>query len=234
MRLKQYINEGIEDKGILKAVFIVGHPGSGKSYVLSKIKSGQIEPRVVNTDKVFPLYSKDEWDKWVDIKTKVKTINKNQLANYINSMLPLAVDGTGTEPSVILRRVGILESFGYDVGMVFINTSLETALERAGKRDRPVDPDFIKRVYKRIQDAKQFYRSKFSDWQEIQNDKGELTEKVIIDAFKHMTSFYNSPMVNPVGKEIIQKMKENKWKYLSPNIKDIKEIQNMMSAWYRM
>lgn len=234
MRFKQFINEGIEDKGILKAVFIVGHPGSGKSYVLSKIKSGQIEPRVVNTDKVFPLYSKEEWDKWVNIKNKVKTINKNQLAGYINSMLPLAVDGTGTEPSVILRRVGLLESFGYDVAMVYVDTSLETALERAGKRERPVDPEFIKRVYSRIKEAKQFYRSKFSDWKEIKNDQGELTEKIVIKAFLHMSAFYSSSMVNPVGKRMIEKMRENNWKYLSPNMRDLKEIKNVIDAWYRI
>ena len=45
------INESIEDKGILKACFMAGTPGAGKTYTISKVKSGQIEPRMVNTDK---------------------------------------------------------------------------------------------------------------------------------------------------------------------------------------
>ena len=145
-RLEDYITEGIQDKGIFKACFIMGSAGSGKSYSLSRIKSGSIEPRIVNTDKVFPMFKK-WWSKdWGKIRVKVKTINQNQLANYINSMLPLAVDGTAGKTSVILKRVGILEHFGYDIGAIFINTSLETAIERASKRERQVDKDFIVKI----------------------------------------------------------------------------------------
>lgn len=234
MRLQNYIKEGIEDKGIFKAVFMAGHPGAGKSYVLSKIKSGRVEPRIVNTDKSFPLFNKKQWnEKWGEIKTKVKTMNKNQLALYINSLLPLAVDGTANETSVVLRRSGLLESFGYDIGMVYINTSLETAIKRAQKRERQVDMGFIKNAYEQINKAKSFYRSKFQTWMEVDNNEGELNDKVVIHAFKFMGKFYNSPIINPVGQDHVAEMKENGWKYLHPNIRDIKEIQNVLGAWYR-
>lgn len=233
MRLQQYINESIMDKGIFKAMFLVGAPGSGKTYTASKIKSGQIEPRMVNTDKAFPLFKKYWSEDWGKIKTKVKTINKNQLALYINSLLPLIVDGTANEPSVVFRRIGILESFGYDVGGVAVNTSLETSLKRAGKRERQVDTEFIENVYKQLEKAKSFYRSKFQTWIEIDNDEGELNDKVITHAFKFMGKFYNSPILNPVGQDHVSEMKENGWKYLHPNIRDIKEIQNILGAWYR-
>jgi hypothetical protein len=50
-RLMEYImNEGIQDKGIFKACFMSGSAASGKSYVITKITSGQINPRIVNTD----------------------------------------------------------------------------------------------------------------------------------------------------------------------------------------
>jgi len=35
--IKLNINEGVDDKGILKAVFLAGGPGSGKSFVVSKL-----------------------------------------------------------------------------------------------------------------------------------------------------------------------------------------------------
>ena len=35
--LKQLLTEGVFDKGILKAVFMAGGPGSGKSYVAQEI-----------------------------------------------------------------------------------------------------------------------------------------------------------------------------------------------------
>ncbi len=37
VNLKQLLLEGVYDKGILKAVFMAGGPGSGKSYVASQI-----------------------------------------------------------------------------------------------------------------------------------------------------------------------------------------------------
>jgi len=232
MRLEDYITEGINDQGIFKACFMCGSAGSGKSYTLSKVKSGSIEPRIVNTDKVFPLF-KQWWSKdWDKIKIKVKTINKNQLAGYINSMLPLAVDGTAGKPSVVLKRVGLLEFFGYDVGMIFINTSLETALERASQRERQVDRDFIIQVHKEVEAAKNFYRGKFSTWMEINNDEGMLTDKVIVNAFKFMGKFYDSPIQNPVGKQYKEKLIENGEKYLSPTILSMEKIKNTVDAWY--
>lgn len=44
------LNEGINDKGIFKAAFMSGSSAAGKSYVISRITSGSIEPRIVNTD----------------------------------------------------------------------------------------------------------------------------------------------------------------------------------------
>lgn len=212
---------------------MAGFPGSGKSYTLSKIKSGQIEPRIVNTDKSFTLFDKDTWNKeWDKIADRVKTISRNQLALYINSMLPLAIDGTSSSTSRIMKRKGLLESFGYDTAMVFVNCSLDTALERASKRERIVDPEFIKQTYERMKTVKTYYKSLFSMFHEINNNAGEMTEKVIIDGFKKMGSFYNSPIKNPVGKRRKEEMLEKGWKYLDPNIVKVDYINKVVGIWY--
>jgi hypothetical protein len=252
MRLGKFLlTEGINDKGIFKAVFMAGHPGAGKTFTLSKIKSGQVEPRWVNTDRLY--IEKDRIDKlaadskfrefaenwndgWVNIRGDVKRISRNQLALYINSVLPLAVDGTSNNRPVTIRRKGLLESYGYDTAMVFVKTSLETAIERASERGksmgRKVDPDFIKKAYDEIEDSKSYYRNKFDDWQEISNDEGELTEKVIKNAFLHMSGFYNGPLHNPDGIKMRDGMLKNGWKYLSPNIRNLDDIKRVVDVWY--
>jgi predicted ABC-type ATPase len=253
MRLQEFlISEGIEDKGIFKAVFMAGHPGAGKTFVLNNIKAGSISPRWVNTDKSHIAKDKlkkldkdsmfrwfhEHWNEgWPLIKDDVKRVNKTQLTLYINSMLPLAVDGTSNSIDMMHRRRGILESFGYDCGMVFVNTDLETAIERASvrasKEGRDVKPDFIKSVYADMQKNKSYYRSKFNDWIEINNADGELTQKTILSGFKRMNNFYNSPVVNPTGKRIMEKMRENGWKYLHPNVRELSEIKRAVSVWYK-
>ncbi len=251
MRLQNFLTEGINDKGIFKAVFMAGHPGAGKTFVLDSIKSGQIEPRWVNTDKAFveddrlkrlekmnpeSMFKvfREHWDEgWPLVKDDVKRVNKNQLSLYINSMLPLAIDGTSNSISALQSRKGLLERFGYDTAMVFINTDLETALKRAKLRTRPVNPEFIKETYKKVTKNKNYYKSLFNDWIEVNNGEGELTPKVIQNAFKKMDKFYNSPIKNPVAHEQIEKMKENGYKYLTPEIRTMDEIKKVISIWYK-
>ena len=123
MTFKQFIDESINDKGILKAVFVVGIPGAGKSYTIKQLTGG-VAPKIVNTDKATEFLSKkfeiesnsETWKSFFRDKTRPMTTA--MLTNYLNGMLPLFVDGTSNDVSNVLGRAGILESLGYDVGLL--------------------------------------------------------------------------------------------------------------------
>ena len=240
MKLQQFIiNESILDKGILKVCFMGGHSGSGKSYVLSHIADGAINPRIVNTDKFTEMThtGKDDesWERGEDL---VKTLTKAQLSNYINSMLPLWVDGTSGSPKSLFKREGLLKSFGYDTAMVWVTTSLETSLRRAEDREkligRHVDPEFIKDAYRKADDMKNYYKTHFSPFLEVHNDDGEFTDKVMLDAFRKMSHFFLEPPRNPIGIELIKDMKDKGYKYLIDNPKvDMQEIHKAVDIWYK-
>lgn len=237
MRLKQFleelITESINDKGILHASFFAGTPGAGKSFIRKKIKAGTIEPRVVNTDKFSEFFDERgvDWELYGD---KVKQLTQNQLVQYINSLLPLWIDGTSSSPPSVFRRQGILKSIGYDVAMIWIETSLETALERNRQRERQVPEDFIKKTYEKIAPLKDYYKSEFKNFKIINNDKGALTEDVILDAYKKMESFFLSDIQNPIGVELEEEMRENGYKYLvdHPDY-DMKYISKLINSWYK-
>jgi len=232
MRFEQYLNESINDKGIFKAVFMSGTPGAGKSYVISKIKSGSIEPRIVNTDKMTEFFKAYGYEKWKQYREKIKLLSKKQLINYWNSLLPLWVDGTSSNTVTLLTRKDILEDIGYDTAMIWVDTPLEDALERAAKRERPVDPEFIEETYKRLMKLKSYYASKFSNFTEILNGEGELIDKVIIQAYKKMGKFFSSPLKNPRGKKAIEVMNENGWKYLLDGVYDKSYLNSKANKWY--
>jgi len=234
---KEYISESIEDRGILKAIFIVGIPGAGKSYTSKKI-TGSVQPRVINTDiateyLTYKTGTKVNSSNWFAFKDYAHRITKGMLGNYLNGMLPLIIDGTSNDASNILHRVGILESLGYDIGMVFVDTSLDTAIRRAKARtERDVDPDFIEYVYKQAHENMEFFRGKFKFFEVVKNDEGELNDAVIQKAFTKVTSFYDSPIANPVGRRLIEEMKEKKMKYLSDVMgKDV--INHKIDGWYK-
>jgi hypothetical protein len=58
-----------------------------------------------------------------------------------------------------------------------------------------------------------------------------LTDAVIQDVFKKTLFFYDSPVVNPIGKEYIRVMRDNGWKYLSPNVIGFSKIREEANAW---
>ena len=127
----------------------------------------------------------------------------------------------------------MLERIGYDCAMVFVNTTLETALERASKRRRKVKPDVIEDYYHRLQIFKNDIKGFFSFYVEIQNNDDDLTDEVILKAFKRISYFYSGAIDNPIGRERFDQMSINGWKYLNPNILTIDEIKQQVIKWYR-
>ena len=238
---KQYLSESINDRGILKAVFIIGLPGSGKSYTASKL-NGSIQPRIVNTDiateylasKLGVTISPEYWDIFKD---DAHRISKSRLLHYINGMLPLFVDGTSNDISNILHRIGILESVGYDVGVVFVNTSLDTALQRIHQREkdlnRTVDAEFVKAVHDINEKNAQYLKGKVSFFRQVDNDHGQLDDAALIAAYKEVLGFFDSPLQNPVGVRAIEKLKETGAGYLSPTVITTDTISKKIDGWYK-
>lgn len=238
---KQFIEESINDSGILKAIFVVGIPGAGKSYTVKQL-SGTISPKIVNTDrsteflsKKFGIESNDHtWESFFRDKTKPMTVAT--LEGYINGMLPLFIDGTSNNAGNIMQRVGILKSFGYDVGMVFINTDLEVAKDRAMKRgteiDRHVSAEFIEKVHAESEKNKEYFSGDFKFFKEVNNNPGELDDAAILKIFRAVSGFYAGEINNPIGQRIIGKMTETKQKYLVPEIFSTDELKKKISGWF--
>lgn len=236
-RLENYIlNEGINDKGIFKSIFMASAPASGKSFVLSKL-SGGVEPRVVNSDTwtEFLHVKAGQWDSYVE---KIKILTKEQLTLYLNSMLPLWVDGTSSSPPSVFRREGILKSLGYDTGMIWVNCELKTILDRAKEREekigRHVDESFIKKVYHDTMKLKPYYKSHFEYFVEVDNNDGDLTDELVVKYYKSAQSFFSAPLENPIGISNRDKLIELGGKYLSdlPNY-DMSNIKNITTGWFK-
>jgi len=228
--LRNYeLNESILDKGIFKAVFMAGSGGSGKGYTLSKIKSGSIEPRIGNIDKFIELYGRGYEKEYFDRSRKQTT---KQLIQYVNSLLPLAIDTTSKKHDITIKRANILESIGYDTAMLFVNTSLDTSLERASRRKRHVPEEEIISAYEYLQKSKPFLRARFGLFLEVNNDPGELTDEVIAKLFKKMSFFYDTPVRNPIGIETIDLMRKNGWKYLMPEVYTMSELESILIPFH--
>lgn len=236
MRL-QDINESVNDKGILKAMFFAGLPGAGKSTVSRRITDGTVSPRIVNTDRSFEFLAKKYGKEanstsWALLGPASKSMNSSLLVNYLNSMLPIFVDGTSANPSAAIRRAGIAESLGYDTTMLWVDISYETAIERIQKRDRKVNPEFVDHVYKTLEGNKELYKSRFgSNFIEVDNNSNNFDE-MEGKVFNASSRFFTEPVQNQIGQRLIERMEESGDAYLSPNIYSIEYLEKLVSVWY--
>lgn len=237
--LLNQLQESVNDKGLFKAVFVCGIPGAGKSYTTAKLTDGAIQPRIVNSDKVYEfLGKKGAVDithadaAWTEVGSKVQQTTSSMLAQYINGMLPLFIDSTSSSPANLLRRKGILESFGYDCALVWVDVDLETALTRAKQRKREVPEEFIRATYEQATKAREYLMSRFDMVLPLSNSDGQLTDAVLHQAFKSSTAFFNGELQNYIGIDTLDKLKQSGEKYLAPTVRSPQQIQHGVAAWY--
>lgn len=121
-----------------------------------------------------------------------------------------------------------MQSLGYDTAMVFVDCPVDTAIKRMKQRNRKVDEEFLRKAYEDSQKLKGYYKSEFRYFTEIKNGEGELTNEVILDAYRKMDSFFSSSIENPIGRDLKEEMISNGWKYLSEhpdfNIEYLKKL----------
>ena len=160
--MKKYheLQEGVYDPNIFKAFFLAGGPGSGKSYVVRRTTGGT-GLKIVNSDPVFESLLKkaglslkmppEEFERKEKVRGRAKELTKKQQANYLEGRLGLIIDGTGKDAGRILKQKAGLEELGYDTYMIFVNTSIDVALERNEKRARSLQPSFVVKSWKDVQ-----------------------------------------------------------------------------------
>jgi lipoprotein-anchoring transpeptidase ErfK/SrfK len=229
----ELLNEGVHDKGIFKAVFLGGGPGSGKDFVLDKTMSGHglVE---INSDKALEfLMDKNNLDMRMpdnqsaarDVvrgKAKSMTELKQRLALFGRN--GLIINGTGDDPEKIAKIKERLESLGYDTSMVMVNTADEVSrqrnVERGQRGGRTVPEDIRKQKWDAVQSARVEYGKMFKDnYAEFDNSEDLRTaspevakqkESELMDLYKGVQKFVKQPPKNPSAQSWVASELEKK------------------------
>ena len=158
--VRDYIYEGVYDPGIFKAFFLAGGPGSGKTFVTQSAFAGT-GLKLVNSDVKFErdlrkanlsLKMPDEEKYFRDrIRQGAKEFAGKQMDTYLKGRLGMIVDSTARDYPSIQRQYNLLRNIGYDCYMIFVNTSLEVALERNRTRSRSIPEYIVQKSWKGVQ-----------------------------------------------------------------------------------
>jgi len=160
MKISDIVFEGPNDPHIFKAVFLAGGPGSGKSFVSSKLLAGT-GLRVVNSDDIYEFMMKKK-DLKLDpetifspqgqeVRDQAKAITKRKQDSHIDGRLGLIIDGTGKDVAKYSKTKKMLEELGYETMMLFVNTSLDVAQDRNTQRPRSLDPKVVEKMWNDVQ-----------------------------------------------------------------------------------
>ena len=235
MRFKlfeEFLNEGVNDPGILKAFFMAGGPGSGKSYVATELfgfpKGAQSSVsyatglKLVNNDNAFEKALKDAgldvgklaqyaadsdmWDNIVmPLRDKAKGLTRRMQNNYIAGRLGQVVDGTGKDFKKIEGMRKLYQDLGYDTYMVFVNTSLEVALERNRNRARKLDDKMVEKMWRAVQENLGKFQKLFGRDRLLIVDNSSYDNNDILDQIeKAVMSRINAPIQNPIGRKWVK------------------------------
>ena len=218
----QYIEEGVNDPAIFKAVFLAGGPGSGKSFIVGKTGLPQLGFRVVNSDDAFETMMKkagkamtsDEIfsDEGQRIRGRAKAQTKLKQDIYIKGRLGLVIDGTGKDLNKVIKQAKELQDLGYDTRMILVNTDLDTAIARDAKRTRTLGKKKVTEYWNTVQKNIGALQTIFGkkNFMIVDNTDGKDYKKETLRAYKDTKKFLNKPPENPLAKKWIKQEKEKR------------------------
>ena len=215
MKSFKQLVEGVYDPNIFKAFFLAGGPGSGKSFVVRQTTGG-LGLKIVNSDTAFEKLLKDadfsldfrdmspektlERDK---IRKRAKEVTDKMKSNFVAGRLGMIIDGTGAEYGKIEKQVKMLQQLGYDTHMIFVNTSLDTAIERNNKRDRKLPLDIVKTYWNNVQSNIGKFQRLFGRKNFIVVDNNNAKEDVFLKVFKSVRKLATRKVKNYIAKQWI-------------------------------
>ena len=222
--LKDTLLEGVHDKGIFKAVFLAGGPGSGKDYVLNNTLDGHglVE---INSDKALEyLMDKEDLDKRMpdneeaqrnEARKRAKNVTELRQRLALHGRNGLIINGTGDDPEKYKKIKKTLEKMGYETKCVMVNTDDEVSqsrnIERGQRGGRTVPENIRKQKWDAVQAARpelaKMFRDNYVEFdnsfdaRNIDQATKDEKDKELQAIYKDVAKFVNSKPKNNQSKE---------------------------------
>ena len=143
------------------------------------------------------------------LMAKSVKIAKKQLSNYLDGKLGIIIDGTGASSNALGKKKKRIEDLGYDCYMIFVSTSLETAMERNQKRkERTLLDKVVERSWQAVMDNLKTYKSMFSSNFSEVSTEGEAGKNLPPGVISSVNKFLRKPPKNKIAIKYLKHAKE--------------------------
>ena len=182
---------------------------------ISKLTPGKVGPyglKVVNSDEQLEYglmkakmssnmkaYTSGEIERKELIRTKAKKVTKKREQLWINGRLGLIIDGTAKDLTKLGIKKKALEDVGYDTYMIFVNTSIDVAIQQNNARARKLPDQIIRDTWNEVQGIKDQLANLFpGGFVEIVNNRAG--EDVFRKAFVEVGKLIKRSPTKPAAK----------------------------------
>ena len=125
-----------------------------------------------------------------------------RMKQWVDGRLGMIIDGTGKDYDKIKAASEGLKGLGYDTLMIFVNTSLDVALERNEKRPRKLPEPLVVKSWNNVQKNIGKFQNLFRD-RFIIVDNNDPNEPPHIEVFKRVKQLANKKVTNGIAKRWI-------------------------------
>jgi len=191
-----------------KVIFMAGGAGSGKSGVLKQLGLEGQGYKTVNQDISLEWLKKnaglptdmrdltpEQLSEVNKLAGEARRIAKRKQGKFKGNGDGVVIDGTGGSLNVIKKKVQEFKDAGYDVQMIFVETSLDVAQDRnANRKERSLSSTIVAQNHKAVQGNKEGFKELFGDnFAEVNTDKlaqGEAMPSTFANKVNKFTNGY--------------------------------------------
>ena len=178
------------DRGLFKAIFVTGGPGSGKDIVIRE---------AIAESKAVELNSVQAFEYLAD-KQKLSEKTSDFRRESIRNRVPLIINGPADDFNRISHIKEELEDLGYYTMMVFVNTTNEASQERNTKLSRMMVESVRYDKWVQAQKSKEHFSESFNNFVYIDNTGTvDAIEQDITETYLNINRFIDNKTYNEVA-----------------------------------
>jgi len=179
-----------QNRGLFKAIFVTGGPGSGKDVIIRE---------AIAESKAVELNSVQAFDLLMD-KQKLSEKTTDYRREAIRNRGPLIINGPADDHTRIITIKEELEEFGYDVALIFVDTTNEASKERNERLTKSISESVRFDKWQIAQTSKEAYRQNFSKFMEFNNSSSfEEIQEDISDTYGKINRFIENKNYNEIA-----------------------------------
>ena len=187
------------NRGMFKAIFITGGPGSGKDII---IREGIAEQRAVELSTV------QAFDYLMD-KKRLSESSKDFRREAIRHRSPLVINGSADNIDIVCTIREELEELGYSTMMIYVDTLNEVSRQRNLGLKRMISESVRQEKWNKAQVNKVKFHEMFDDFNLFENnDNLEIVEESISDVYDHVNDFLDRNTLNETSTDWLMRNKK--------------------------